>query len=203
MRHGIKEFRARQPLDRQLSGDTLNKILRELESLRITNVVNGTFRKLPSGTEIVVARQRGGATAAAPQPWDLLVSNDPDNKNQYFVRVRPGTLNGILPSNWDEKFTCSDTGVYYAKAVIDTDGEAITSVAIEINNTAPPPQFPVKFGIASTTKYLFGLFAKGAVYRPISDGQITLQTRTWLVTGASPPADPGESPYDIYYLLTS
>ena len=107
MQHGIREFRPRQPLDRQLSSDTLNRILRELESLRITRVVNGTFKKLPSGTEIVVAPQSGGSsTPATIQPWDLQARVDPDADPEnptppYLVRVRPGTLNGILPSNWD------------------------------------------------------------------------------------------------------
>ena len=102
MQHGIREFRPRQPLDRQLGSETLNRILRELESLRITRVVNGTFKKLPGGTEIVVAPQSGGGgTPATIQPWDLIAQVDPDADPEdenppYLVRVRPGTLNGIL-----------------------------------------------------------------------------------------------------------
>lgn len=202
MRHGIREFRARQPLDRQLSGDTLNRILRELESLRITQVVNGTFKKLPGGTEIVVAPQRGGSTPATQQPWDLSARQDPDNENQYLVTVRPGTLNGFLPTNWDDEFPCADTGLYYAKAVIATDGEAITEVTIEINTTPPSNQEPNKFAIANSTDYLFGLFSQGQIYRTIGNGQIALLPRQWIVVSADPPAAPGELPYDIYYTLS-
>lgn len=200
MQHGIREFRPRQPLDRQLSSDTLNRILRELESLRITRVVNGTFKKLPGGTEIVVAPQRGG-TPATRQPWDLSASQNPDNENQYLVTVRPGTLNGFLPSNWSAEFTCADTGLYYAKAVVATDGQNITGVTIAINTTAPTEQEPVEFGIESEVQYLFGLFSEGQVYRVIGSGNITLQPKTWLVVSADPAALPGESPYDIYYRL--
>ena len=206
MQHGIREFRPRQPLDRQLGSETLNRILRELESLRITRVVNGTFKKLPGGTEIVVAPQSGGGTPATTSPWDLLAQVDPDaapeNPNPpYLVRVRPGTLNGILPTNWDIEEECAGTGLFYAKAVIATDGEAITGVTIEIDSTAPTLQQPVEFGIASSIEYLFGLFSEGAVYRVIGAGHIVLPTRTWLVTSAAPAASPGESPYDIYYVL--
>jgi hypothetical protein len=207
MQHGIREFRPRQPLDRQLSSDTLNRILRELESLRITRVVNGTFKKLPGGTEIVVApRSGGGGTPATTQPWDLVARVDPhadpeDTTPPYLVRVRPGTANGILPSNWDEEFECLGTGLWYAKAVIATDGEAVTGVSIVINGTAPAVQEPVEFGIQNPVEYLFGLFSEGQVYRVIGAGQIVLPTRTWLVTSADPVAAPGESPYDIYYLL--
>jgi hypothetical protein len=207
MQHGIREFRPRQPLDRQLSSDTLNRILRELESLRITRVVNGTFKKLPGGTEIVVApRSGGGGTPATIQPWDLQAQIDPeaapeDETPPYLIRVRPGTLNGILPANWDEEFTYPGTGLFYAKAVIATDGEAVTGVTIVINGTAPTVQQPVEFGIASSVQYLFGLFSEGQAYRVIGSGHIVLATRTWLVTSADPAASPGESPYDIYYLL--
>ena len=205
MQHGIREFRPRQPLDRQLGSETLNRILRELESLRITRVVNGTFKKLPGGTEIVVA-PRGAGTPATTQPWDLVAQVDPDaapeNPNPpYLVRVRPGTLNGILPTNWDIEEECAGTGLFYAKAVIATDGEAITGVTIEIDANPPTVQEPVEFGIAASVEYLFGLFSEGAVYRVIGAGQIVLPTRTWLVTSADPAASPGESPYDIYYVL--
>ena len=205
MQHGIREFRPRQPLDRQLGSETLNRILRELESLRITRVVNGTFKKLPGGTEIVVA-PRGAGTPATTQPWDLVAQVDPDaapeNPNPpYLVRVRPGTLNGILPTNWDIEEECAGTGLFYAKAVIATDGEAITGVTIEIDANPPTVQEPVEFGIAASVEYLFGLFSEGAVYRVIGAGHIVLPTRTWLVTSAAPAASPGESPYDIYYVL--
>lgn len=207
MQHGIREFRPRQPLDRQLSSDTLNRILRELESLRITRVVNGTFKKLPGGTEIVVAPQRGGtSTPAAPQPWDLIARVDPDADPEdenppYLIRVRPGTLNGFLPTNWDEEFECEGTGLHYAKAVIATDGQAITGVTIAIDTTAPTEQEPQEFAIATEIEYLFGLFAEGQVYRVIGTGSIALEPRQWLVASAEPAASPGESPYDIYYVL--
>jgi hypothetical protein len=155
MQHGIREFRPRQPLDRQLGSETLNRILRELESLRITRVVNGTFKKLPGGTEIVVAPQSGGGgTPATIQPWDLIAQVDPDADPEdenppYLVRVRPGTLNGILPTNWDIEEECAATGLFYAKAVIATDGEAITGVTIEIDASPPAVQEPVEFGIAA------------------------------------------------------
>lgn len=207
MQHGIREFRPRQPLDRQLGSETLNRILRELESLRITRVVNGTFKKLPGGTEIVVAPQAsGGGTPATTQPWDLVAQVDPDadpeDKNPpYLVRVRPGTLNGILPTNWDIEQKCAGTRLFYAKAVIATDGEAITGVTIVINETAPTVQEPVEFGIASSVEYLFGLFSEGQVYRVIGAGHIVLLPEQWLVVSADPPAAPGESPYEIYYRL--
>jgi hypothetical protein len=209
MQHGIREFRPRQPLDRQLSSDTLNRILRELESLRITRVVNGTFKKLPGGTEIVVAPQSGGtSTPTTPQPWDIIATPDPDADPEdenppYILRVRPGTLNGILPSNWDIEEEVAGTGLFYAKAVIATDGEAVTGVTIEIDGTPPAIQEPVEFGIETNIEYLFGLFTEGSAFRVIGNGSINASPQAWFTVSADPPAQPGESPYDIYYYLRS
>jgi hypothetical protein len=208
MQHGIREFRPRQPLDRQLGSETLNRILRELESLRITRVVNGTFKKLPGGTEIVVAPQSGGGggTPATPQPWDLLAQVDPDADPEdptppYLVRVRPGTLNGILPTNWDIEEECAATGLFYAKAVVATDGEGITGVTIVINGTAPTVQAPQEFGIANPVEYLFGLFLEGSVYRVIGAGHITISPKLWLTTEKQSPPAPGELPFEQYFTL--
>lgn len=207
MQHGIREFRPRQPLDRQLSSDTLNRILRELESLRITRVVNGTFKKLPGGTEIVVAPQSGGSsTPATRQPWDLIARVDPDAAPEdenppYLVTVRPGTLNGILPTNWDIEEEVAGTGLFYAKAVIATDGDSITGVTIEIDANPPAMQEPQLFGIQNPIEYLFGLFDEGQVYRVIGPGHIRLTMQAGPVVNPDSPRSFGELPYDIYYQL--
>ena len=127
----------------------------------------------------------------------------PSSPGTYSPRVTPTptpqTKTHPIWSACDQE--CAGTGLFYAKAVVATDGEAITGVTIVINDTAPTVQEPVEFGIASSVEYLFGLFSEGQVYRVIGAGHIVLPTRTWLVTSADPVAAPGESPYDIYYLL--
>jgi hypothetical protein len=155
---------------------------------------------------VVAPQSAGGASSITRQPWDLIAYADPDADPEdenppYKIRVQPGTLNGILAVNWDEEFTVQSTGLYYAKAVITTDGQNITGVTIAIDTDAPTEQQPQEFAIEQEVKYLFGLFAEGAVYRVIGAGHITLTPAQWLVTSADPPAAPGESPYDIYYRL--
>ena len=205
MQHGIREFRPRQPLDRQLSSDTLNRILREMESLRITRVVNGTFKKLPGGTEIVVAPQSGGTSPPATVlPWDLLARPDPESTSEpppYLVTVQPGMLSGFLAVNWDDEFTLSGTGLYYAKAVVSTDGSAITQVTIEIDTTPPEEQQPELWAVPGTVEYLFGLFVEGEVFRTIGPSHITISPKVWITTEKTALPAPGELPYDYYYVL--
>jgi hypothetical protein len=213
MRNGIREFQPRQPLDRQLGATTLNQILRELESLRITRVVNGTFRKLPGGTEITVAPQRGGGTSAPAtrQPWDLIAQvdaeSDPENPD-YLLSVQPGTLNGILPSNWDtegingaKNVEANNTGLFYAKAIIETDGTDITDVNVKIDTSPPATQALEPFALSGSVEYLFGLFSAGSTFRVIGHGNITLQPMIWLTTERDTPAEAGELPYQFFYRL--
>lgn len=141
MQHGIREFRPRQPLDRQLSSDTLNRILRELESLRITRVVNGTFKKLPGGTEIIVAPQRGGGTAPATaiRPFQLAVVNVSETEEpDWKIRVYPSTLAGGSSADLgfavgdDPPFLLNAQGGYLQGGItIDVNGE-VTSRWLEI-----------------------------------------------------------------------
>ncbi len=192
----------------EITADKLNRILAEIKRNRPVVAAPLSARVTGDGTHISIKQTSGGGTSTpiTRQPWDLIAQVDPDADPEdenppYLVRVQPGTLNGILPSNWDEEFERAGTGLHYAKAVITTDGEAITGVTIAIDTTEPAAQEPQEFGIAAEVEYLFGLFAEGAVYRVIGAGHIVLPNRTWLVASAEPSASPGESPYDIYYVL--
>lgn len=194
-------FQPKRPLLREISADRLNSIVAEIKKNRPLPGRGIAVRQTGQGTAIDLATTVSNKSSLIAQPWDLKAASDPANEGQYLVTVRPGTLNGILPSNWDEEFSCNSNSLYYAKAVIATDGEAITGVTIEIDAISPDPQTPVEFAIPSSVKYLFGLFAQGQVYRVIGDGHIDLFPTVWLVADKNPPAQPGELPYSVYYTL--
>jgi hypothetical protein len=204
---GISPFQSGRPLLSEITADKLNRILSEIKRNRPVVAAPLSARVTGDGTYISVRQEAGaGGTPITRQPWDLIASVDPaaapeDTNPPYLVRVRPGTLNGILPSNWDKEFKCAGKGLHYAKAVIATDGEVVTGVTIAIDTTAPAAQEPQEFAIATKVEYLFGLFSEGSVYRPIGAGHITISPQVWITTSAEPAASPGESPYDIYYVL--
>jgi hypothetical protein len=201
------KFVPNKPLLRELSADRLNTILQEIKRNKPKGERGITVRQDGTGTYIgLAASLPRGRTPISRQPWDLIARVDPDADPEdenppYLVRVQPGTLNGFLPTNWDEEFECAGTGLFYAKAIIATDGEAITGVTISIDTTQPTTQEPQEFAIDTEIEYLFGLFSEGAASRTIGAGHITLRPRQWLVKSADPPAQPGELPFSIYYLL--
>jgi len=192
----------------EITADKLNSILAEIKRNRPVVAYPLTARVGGDGTYISMGKlpQGGSSTPATIQPWDLQARVDPDadpeNPNPpYLVRVRPGTLNGILPTNWDIEEECAATGLFYAKAVIATDGEAVTGVTIVINGTAPAVQEPVEFGIENPVEYLFGLFLEGTVYRVIGAGHISISPKLWLTTEKQTLPAPGELPFSQYFTL--
>jgi hypothetical protein len=201
-------FLSGRPLLKELGADRLNTILTEIKRNKPKGERGITVRQDGTGTYIGLAAslpRGGGGTPATPQPWDLLAQVDPnadpeDENPPYIIRVRPGTLNGILPSNWEIEETVAGEGLFYAKAIITTDGEAITGVTIAIDEEEPESQEPQLFAIAEHVEYLFGLIQDGVPQRVIGQGHITLPTSVWQVVQSGSPM-PGESPYDIYYLL--
>ena len=203
---GISPFQSGRPLLSELNADKLNKILAEIKRNRPVVAAPLSARVTGDGTHISIKVPPGAGTPTNPQPWDLIAQVDPDADPEdenppYIIRVRPGTLNGILPTNWDDEFEVSGTGLHYAKAVITTDEQSITEVSIAIDTQEPEVVEPVKFALPETVEYTFGLFAEGAVYRTIGPGSITLTPDQWLVAAADPTAEPGEPTYDIYYKL--
>jgi hypothetical protein len=137
-------FTPGRPLIKELGSERLNAIVTEIKRNKPKGERGITVRQDGTGTYIGLAAslpQGGSSTPATIQPWDLQARVDPDADPEnptppYLVRVRPGTLNGILPTNWDIEEECAGTGLFYAKAVVATDGEAITGVTIEIDGNA-------------------------------------------------------------------
>jgi hypothetical protein len=205
MRNGIPEFRPRKALDRQLSSTTLNDIRRELESLRITRVVNGTFRKLPGGTEIVVASQRGGGGAPLDRhPFQIASTQSPDNEDQYLVTVRPGTINTLLPSNILDGGGLVSTAIakdQLSYVVLDasSDGQQITTASVSVESSAPEAQTPEIFGLPSSAKFLLGLVYNSNVFQ-VQFTNLVVTGKQQFIASKSEPAAAGELPYEIYYV---
>ena len=204
---GITPFSPGRPLLSEVTADKLNAILAEIKRNRPVVLYPLSSRVGGDGTVISIGKlPQASSTPTTTQPWDLVARADPDADPEdanppYLVRVRPGTLNGILPTNWDIEEEVAGTGLFYAKAVIATDGEAITGVTIVINGTAPTVQQPVEFGVSNPVEYLFGLFLEGSVYRVIGAGHITISPKLWLTTEKQTLPEPGELPFLQYFTL--
>jgi hypothetical protein len=190
-----------------VSAEIWNQLIDYLRSTRV--LPNIHIRPLVTSQGTILATiDRSSKIPAPPDPWDiieLIGQGTPDDKgifSTYKARVSPGLLCGILPSNWDEEFSFSGTGLVYAVAKIQTDGTAINSVEIKISGTAPTNQTPEKWKLPSSVEYLFALINKGEVKRVIGAGHITIGPKIWITVPKAQAVGPGEIAYDRYYILS-
>jgi hypothetical protein len=154
----------------------------------------------------------GGGGGTTRGPWDLTSiaqTNETTGEiESYLVSVLPGTLNHILPVNWNtdeggKNVECQKDVLYYAKAVVETDGYIITNLNILIDTTPVDlqNQQPQAWAVQDNIQYVFGLFYNGLTYRTIRQGNIIVSPRIWMTISNEEPTPPGELPYKIYYVL--
>lgn len=124
-------------------------------------------------------------------PWDVYFIEA--NK----VKVAPGLVGGILPSNWDAEFAVGN-GLSYMVADCQSDGKTITSASIS-NMASPPTQENPRLNAApSSFKISFAIIQDGAASRTVAAGHISVST-TLVVTVQSPSPIPGLNVLDRYY----
>lgn len=190
-------FQPSRPLLKEVTADRLNGILAEIKKNRPKGERGITVRQTGDGAFIgLAATLRGGGVT--PMPWDIYVE-DFGGENQYKLKVRPGTLSGILPLNWDDEFEASGDDLYYGIAKVKTDGQYINGLTIEIGKKQPKFQEAVKFGLASEIDILFGLFKDGASYNVTGGTNIDVSGKNVLSLFNS--ADIGFPAYDLYFRL--
>lgn len=137
----------------------------------------------------------GGGGPTGPYPFDISFSGGPDPKD---ATVRPGTINGILASNFTDTYSLSASGVYYlVLSVTATDGEIVS--ALLSMPTSPPAGVPTLQGQPPTSfDYLLGVVVDLVWYRVIGNGSLTAEGDEVFRVSKVAPA-PGTLPYDIYY----
>ena len=189
----------------EITADKLNRILAEIKRNRPVVAAPLSARVTGDGTHISIKQASGGSTPTIRQPWDLIARVDPDADPEdenppYLVSVQPGTLSEFLPTNWDEEFSVGANDQRYAVAEVATDGKAITSVEIKLQSEPPSIQEPTLFALPSPIQILFGIFANGATFRTIGNGNIVLEPKIWF-REARTGVQPGESLFNLYYVL--
>lgn len=137
----------------------------------------------------------GGGTPPTELPFDVSFDTAGDPRDTF---VRPGTINGVLPTNFDDTFSLAASGVYYLVLnVTASDGE-IASATLSFDGS-PPAGIPTLQGQPPTAfAYLLGVVVDLVWYRTIGNGSLAAAgSEVFRVSKTSP--SPGTLPYDIYY----
>lgn len=133
----------------------------------------------------------GGIGKASTHPFKIkfFTSEKTDS-----IKVMPGTVNQIIPSNIFDKIIVDTSDVVYVKLKVATNGKMIVSCAITVNNQPLDLASPrMQQNIApSTFEVVLGLIDEGKVYQIIKDNISAIPSvafkegRTPLIPGGEP-----------------
>jgi hypothetical protein len=201
------QFQGNRKLRDELTSSRLNAILTELRRIRPVAGRGINIQQEGNGTRISALDSfvsGGGGSGSARQPWDLVPRIDPESDPEnpsYLIRVRPGTITGVLPTNWDDEFSANNEGLYYAVASVSVGTEGVSAVEISVSTDQAAQPTAELWSVSSPVEYLFGLFLEGRAYRVIGTGSPVLLPRVYLTKPLDEPAEPGELPYEQYYIV--
>lgn len=139
--------------------------------------------------------RRKGAPPVQSFPWQITASSQ---NGQIIVKVKPGTINGLLPSNMFDTWTVGATGTTYVTLDCTTDGYNITDAEVDGNSTVPPDPFtselnllPFEFSI------LLGVIVDRRVFQT-TENLLEATAKAGLQVLKDDP-QPGEPYYDTYW----
>jgi hypothetical protein len=204
-------FLPNRPLLRELSADRLNTILQEIKRNKPKGERGITVRQDGTGTYIGLAASlpRGGTSTPATEthPFQITSRQDPDSDPEdptYLVTIRPGTINALLPTDIFDgtalnEFSLAADTLSYVVLSATSDGEQITSATVSLESSPPTAQTPAVFGLPASADFLLGAVFNTSVYQVISTN-LSLTGKQQYIASKDAPAEPGELPYEIYYV---
>jgi len=192
-------FTSGRPLLGEITSDKLNAILAEIRKNRPRGERGITVRESGDATYIGLATaiKQGGAIAQR-NPWDIYVESS--EEDTYTLKVQPGTLGGVLASNWEAEFEASGNGLFYGIAKVTTDGTYITGVTISISDEEPQFQEATEWGLPDTVDILFGLFKDGQSYNVTGGKNVDVYGKNVMIT-TNEATELGDSVYTLWFKL--
>lgn len=145
-------------------------------------------------------REKSGSTLLDNQncyPWTVsIVSSNRANKTAK-IKLAPGSINGVVPSNIGLEFDVTTDGVvYYIYCSVTATNGSVQGCTLAVSTTVPsgvgvsmgtpPTSFDVFIGSFSLEK---AVVSKENIYLEVYEAYRASKT----------PSFPGDRPYNIYY----
>jgi hypothetical protein len=187
-----------QRLGDAVTAQRLNAIMDAIRGLaRGDNLIRGRdimLRQTADGIVVGVEPGSGRSTTVCPFDISLTVPSVGNLKATF----RPGTINGLLPSNYLTGVTFSSASTQYLSLDCTVTNGAIVSAAFVAEGSQPGDITPTLGQPPASFKYLVALVANGTAYKILSCGNIQARpAEAFRLDRVSPTA--GQLPYDIYY----
>jgi hypothetical protein len=126
-------------------------------------------------------------------PWDVYIIQPGK------LRVAPGLIGGILPSNWNTEFTFDQNELSYMVADCQSDGKVVTAATISNTTEAVTPQTYGLNTAPSSFRILFAVIKDETAVRTVRGGHITINPIIALSHQKTNPT-PGLNVVDRYYV---
>ena len=139
----------------------------------------------------------GGGGVAVVYPFDVI------SAGTSAFTVQPGTLSGLLPSNYNSTFTLSLSSTYYLTLAATASAGQITAATLSFAASAPAA-IPVNMGQPPLSfSFLLGILITDGVgggtwFRAIAPGSLFAVGQLQYQTNKASPS-PGTLPFDNWY----
>lgn len=192
------------------SGDNIRGVARASRMNAIQNLSKETSFGQPysrSGSALrmigpgwVINRQRRGIVRGGAQsfPWQISIVTETD---AMFTKVRPGTINSLIPSNMFDRWEISTGSTFYVTLDCTTDGYNVTSARIDGNSTVPADVIGVNLNIAPIEFSIpLGIVIGGKTFQLVT--RLLTVTPAKVVQTLTSNPQPGRPYYDFMYTWT-
>lgn len=180
-----------------VSAREFNKLVDIVRSIVLNEGAGYRINRTPCGTNLTLGNYPGGSP---PCPFTVTTSQDPETPGNVIVSVQAGTVNSLLPSNNFDTPSVDSTEIIQVKVEALSDGQAITSCSLIIDDNPPAVQEPTSFALPTTIDILIAVIVNGTPYRVIGCGSIQLTSTQLFVTNPTAPASPGTLNYNPWYI---
>lgn len=135
---------------------------------------------------------KGGITKF---PWQMLIVTD--GFGAHYVKLRPGTLNNMIPINMFDQFAIDSTNTWYVTLEANTDGYRPTTCALRAD-TSPPVPFDIQVNVAPAYfQVLIGVIVNLTLFQMIDS--LLMATPYDVISSLTDSPQPGRPLWDLNY----
>lgn len=126
-------------------------------------------------------------------PWDIRITGTGK------LKVAPGLVGGILPSNWEDEISFNQNGLSYMVVDCQSDGKVVTAASISADSSPPTQQTPGLHLAPSSFKIAFAVLKDGEAIKTVRAGHISVSP-TIVLSLQNPSPTPGLNVVNRYYI---
>lgn len=185
----LPDFIKGDPMDRAITADKLNAMVRAIRSLRPMSGPGTLIKTSPRGT--VISSDATSYTDSS-YPFDVVPVNS------STISLRPGSMNSLVPTNMTSNFTINPAAIQYVSLDCVASDGVFASSSISIKNSAPA-FIGIRLGYPPNAfSVALHLLVYGASYRLIANSSLqAIAKEAFRVQKIM--TTPDMLPYDSYY----